>query len=61
MAKYILMSSRSDVEENAISLRSEAVRHKFRYVVKKFCYHVTLKMHFLRRNPKQKGVIQNAE
>jgi hypothetical protein len=49
MAKYILMSSRSGVEENAISSRSEAVREKFRYVVKKFCYHVTLKMHFFKR------------
>lgn len=47
MAKYILMSSRSEVEENAILSRSEAVREKFRYVVKKFCYVVTLKMHFL--------------
>lgn len=57
MAKYILMSSRSEVEENAILSRSEAVREKFRYVVKKFYHHVTLKMHFFRRNPKQKGVI----
>jgi hypothetical protein len=54
LAKYILMSSRSDVEENAILSRSDAVREKFRYVV-------TLKMHFLRRNPRQKGVIKNAE
>lgn len=57
MAKYILMSSRSNAEENAISLRSDAVREKFRYVVKKFCHYVTLKMHFLRRNLMQKGVI----
>ena len=57
MAKYILMSSPSNAEENAISLRSDAVRENFRYVVKKFCYHVTLKMHFFRRNWKQKGVI----
>lgn len=44
MAKYISMSSHSNAMKSSVLLRGNAFVKKFRYLVTKFFYHVTLKI-----------------